>query len=127
MPLLARRLPWFALALTLLTAAVLLLGPLWDDPRDENPLERAPGVHWDTLLLLGLPTVIVATALAAALALPRHPRAGGLAVVAMGVAVVLAPEMLTVWFLPSLLLAAVAVLLAVRQGALARSAAPGRH
>lgn len=95
-----------AVALTLLTAGVLLLGPLWDDPRGENPLERPSGVDWDAVLMLGLPTLMVAASLVVALALPRHRLVAGLAALAFGYAVLRAPDLLTVWFLPALVLTA---------------------
>lgn len=115
MPALVRRLPWAALLLTLLTAAVLLLGPLWDDARDENPLDRPSGVAWEQVLQLSLPTLMVAGALLVALALPHSmgPALAGLLVLAVAVAA--APAPLTLWFLPALATTAAAVALALRQ------------
>lgn len=102
------RLPWIAVLVTLGTAAVLLLGPLWDDARDENPLLRPSGPDWEAILRLGLPTLIVAASVVVALALPRRLLLGAAALLVALVAVVQAPGMLTVWFLPALVLTAVA-------------------
>lgn len=115
MPVLLRRLPWVALLLTVLTAAVLLLGPLWDDPRGENPLDRPEGVDWDLVLGLGLPTVMVAGALLVALALPQRPLVATGGVLVFGAALLLAPASLRWWFVPALVVTAAAVGLAVRQ------------
>lgn len=102
------RLPWIAALVSLGTAAILLFGPLWDDARDENPLLRAAGPDWEAILRLGLPTVIVAASMVLALALPRRILVGGLALLVLGYAVVRAPGTLSLWFVPALLLSAVA-------------------
>lgn len=105
---LVRRLPWVAVLVTLATAVLVLFGPLWDDARGENPLDRPSGVDWEALLRLGLPTVMVAAALLVALALPRRPVVAGLGVLIFGYAVVQAPAPLPLWFLPALVLTVVA-------------------
>lgn len=102
------RLPWIAVLVTLGTAAALLLGPLWDDARDENPLLRPSGPDWEAILRLGLPTIIVAASVLVALALPRHLLLGAAALVFLVYAVVQAPGVLTLWFLPALVLTGVA-------------------
>ncbi|WP_131104846.1 hypothetical protein [Ornithinimicrobium sufpigmenti] len=112
MPVLLRRLPWVALALTVLTAAVLLFGPLWDDARDENPLDRPGGVAWEQVLQLSLPTVMVAGGLLVALALPRRVGLAAAGLVVFAVAFVAAPAPLPVWFLPALVLTVAAVAVA---------------
>lgn len=111
MPVLVRRLPWVALLLTVVTAAILLFGPLWDDPRDENPLDRPSGVAWDLVLPLGLPTLMVAGALLVALALPRSLSLAAAGLLVFGGAVLVAPWPLPVWFLPALVTTAAAVVL----------------
>lgn len=58
--------------LTLATSVVLLLGPLWTTAEGENPLERPPGVDYDAVLRLGLPTVAVAVAVVLAFAVGRR-------------------------------------------------------
>jgi hypothetical protein len=115
----ADRLPWIAVLLTLATAVVLMLGPLWSSAEGENPLERPPGVDVDAVLLLGLPTVVVLASLAVALAGRERRVVGALALLVLGYAVLRAPAPLPVWFLPSLLATAAgyAVLLASRGGA----------
>ncbi|SOC54423.1 hypothetical protein [Ornithinimicrobium cerasi] len=115
----ADRLPWLAVLLTLATAVVLLLGPLWSTAEGENPLERPSGVDLDAVLLLGLPTVVVLASLAVALAGRRRLVIGALALLVLGYAVLRAPAPLPVWFLPSLLATAggYAVLLASRRTA----------
>lgn len=115
----ADRLPWVAVLLTLATAVVLMLGPLWSSAEGENPLERPPGVDVDAVLLLGLPTVVVLASLAVALAGRERRVVGALALLVLGYAVLRAPAPLPVWFLPSLLATAAgyAVLLASRGGA----------
>lgn len=115
MPVLVRRLPWVALTLALVTAAVLLFGPLWDDARDENPLDRPSGVAWDSVLQLSLPTLMVAGALLVALALPRSLGLAVVGVLIFGGALVAAPAPLPIWFLPALVVTAAAVLLAFWQ------------
>lgn len=115
MPALARRLPWLALLLTVVTAAVLLFGPLWDDARDENPLDRPDGVAWEQVLQLALPTVMVAGALLVALALPRSLALAVVGVLVFGGAVLAAPAPLPLSFLPALVLSAAAVALAFWQ------------
>lgn len=115
MPVLVRRLSWVALTLTLLTAAALLFGPLWDDARDENPLDRPSGVAWDLVLQLSLPTLMVAGALLVSLALPRSPGLAVVGVLLFGGALVVAPAPLPIWFLPALVVTAAAVLLAFWQ------------
>lgn len=112
MPALVRRLPWVAVLLTVVTAAVLLLGPLWDDARDENPLDRPDGVAWDQVLQLALPTVMVAGALLVALALPRRLGLAVVGALVFGGAVVVAPAPLPLSFLPALVLTVAAVGLA---------------
>ena len=107
------RLPWMAVLVALVTAAALLLGPLWDDARGENPLLRPPGPDWEAILRLGLPTVIVAACLALALMLPRRPLVGVGALVVLGYAVVQAPGVMTLWFVPTLLLAGAGWLVAL--------------
>ena len=97
------RLPWVAALLTLATAVVLLLGPLWTTAEGENPLERPSGVDWDAVLRLGLPTVVVLASLAVALAGRRRLLLGGVALLVMAYAVLRAPAALTPWFLPGLL------------------------
>lgn len=104
-----------ALALTVLTATLLLFGPLWDDPRGENPLERPRGVAWEQVLQLSLPTVMVAGALLVALALPHSVALAGAGVLVFTVALVVAPAPLPVWFLPALVVTAAAVALAFWQ------------
>lgn len=115
MPALVRRLPWVALLLTVLTAAVLLFGPLWDDARDENPLDRPSGVAWEQVLQLSLPTVMVAGALLVALALPRSVVLAGGGVLVFAAALVAAPAPVPVWFLPALVVTVAAVALAFWQ------------
>ena len=115
MPVLVRSLPWAALLLTVLTAAVLLLGPLWDDARGENPLDRPSGVAWELVLRLSLPTLMVAGALLVALALPRSVGLAAAGLLVFGVALGAAPAPLVWWFLPALVLTAVAVGLAFWQ------------
>ena len=58
--------------LTLATSVVLLLGPLWTTAEGENPLERPPGVDYDAVLRLGLPTIAVAVAVLLAFAVGRR-------------------------------------------------------
>lgn len=110
------RLPWVAVLVTLATAGVLLLGPLWTTAAGENPLERAPGVDYGAVLRLGLPTVMVLASAAVALAGARRWWLGGLALLVFGYAVLRAPDPLPAWFVPSLVLTAAgyAVLLAGR-------------
>lgn len=107
------RVPWIAVLVALGTAAALLLGPLWDDARGENPLLRPPGPDWDAILRLGLPTVIVAACLVLALALPRHPLLAAGALLVLGYAVVRAPGAVSLWFVPTLLLAGAGWVLAL--------------
>lgn len=107
------RVPWLAVLVTLTTAALLLLGPLWDDARGENPLLRAPGPDWAAILRLGLPTVMVAASLVVALTLPERPLVAAVALLAFGFVVVQAPGTLSLWFLPALLLAVAGWVLAV--------------
>jgi hypothetical protein len=66
------RLPWIVVLLTLATSVVLLLGPLWTTAEGENPLERPPGVDYDAVLRLGLPTIAVAVAVVLAFAVGRR-------------------------------------------------------
>lgn len=115
MPVLLRRLPWAALALTVLTAAFLLFGPLWDDARDENPLDRPSGVAWEQVLQLSLPTVMVAGALLVALALPRRVGLAATGLVVFAAALVAAPAPLPVWFLPALVVTVAAAAVAFWQ------------
>lgn len=125
MPVLARRLPWVALLLSVVTAAILLFGPLWDDARDENPLDRPSGVAWDLVLQLALPTLMVAGALLVALALPRRPALAVAGVLLFTGALVAAPWPLPLWFLPALLVTAAAVALALRPRS--RQVSPARR
>jgi hypothetical protein len=114
-PVLVRRLPWVALLITVLTAAVLLFGPLWDDARGENPLDRPSGVAWELVLRLSLPTLMVAGALLVALALPRSLVLAAAGVLVFGVALMASPSPWGWWFLPALVLTATAVGLAFWQ------------
>lgn len=107
------RLPWWGALLTLVTAGALLLGPLWDDAAGENPLHRAPGPDWQAIQRLGLPTVMVLASVAVALALPRRPLVGALALGVFGYAVLRAPDPLQLWFLPALLVTAAAYVVGV--------------
>lgn len=109
MPAVVHRLPWAALLLAVLTAAVLLFGPLWDDARGENPLDRPSGVAWDLLLRLALPTLVVLGVLVVALALPGSLLLAGLAVLFLGATLLLFPAPLSLWFLPALAVTAAAV------------------
>jgi ABC-type uncharacterized transport system permease subunit len=107
------RLAWIGALVTLATAAILLLGPLWDSAVGENPLERDPDPDITAILRLAMPTVIVAAAVAVALCAGRWRVAGGAALVLMGIAVWLAPSPLPLWFLPGLVVTAAGYVVAL--------------
>lgn len=109
-------LPWVAVLATVVTAGLLLLGPLWDTAEGENPLTR-PDPALADVLRLALPTVLVALTVAVAMFLPRRRAAAGVVLLVLAVAVLLAPSPLPLWFAPALLLAAVGYAVALREGA----------
>ena len=109
-------LPWAAVLVTLATAGLLLLGPLWDTAEGENPLTR-PDPALADVLRLALPTVLVALAVAVAMLLPRRRAAAGVVLLVLAVAVLLAPSPLPLWFAPALLLTAVGYAVSLRAGA----------
>lgn len=94
------RLAWAGMLLTLVAAAVLLFGPLWDSAVGENPLKRPPDPDITAVLRLALPTVIVMAAVAVALCAGRWRVGGGVALLVMAYAVWAAPAPLPLWFLP---------------------------
>ena len=110
---LRQRLPWLAVLVTLATAVVLLLGPLWSTAVGENPLERPRGVDLPAVLRLALPTVFVLGSVAVALGDRRRWWLGALGLGIFGYAVTQAPAPLTLSFLPALALTAVAYLVSV--------------
>ena len=101
------RLAWAGVLVTLVTAALLLFGPLWDSAVGENPLERDPDPDVTAVLRLALPTVVTMSSLAVALCAGRWRVAGAVALLVMGFAVWRTPEPLPLWFLPGLLVSAV--------------------
>jgi hypothetical protein len=103
---LRRYLPWVAVLFALATAVMLLFGPLWADVTGENPLLRDPGPDYRAVLRLGLPTVVVAATLGVALALPARRWWAGVVLVLLAAVVLTAPEPLTLWFGPALVLTA---------------------
>lgn len=107
------RLPWVAVLLTLATAVVLLLGPLWTTAAGENPLERPRGVDLQAVLRLALPTVMVLASVAVALGDRRRWWLGALGLAIFGYAVAQAPAPLQLWFVPALVLTAVAYVVTV--------------
>lgn len=112
------RLPWIAVLVTLATAVVVLLGPLWSTAAGENPLER-PSFANDPealtrVLRLALPTVMVLASVAVALGDRRRWWLGALGLLVFGYAVLVAPAPLPVWFVPSLVLTGLAYVLTLR-------------
>lgn len=108
-------LPWVAVLATVVTAGLLLLGPLWDTAEGENPLTR-PDPALADVLRLALPTVLVALTVAVAMLLPRRRVAAGATLLALGVVVLLAPAPLPLWFAPALLLTAAGYAVSLRAG-----------
>lgn len=109
-------LPWIAVLATVVTAGVLLLGPLWDSAEGENPMTR-PDPELADVLRLALPTVVVALTVVVAMLLPRRRVAAGVALATLVVVVLLAPPPLPPWFAPALLLTAAGYAVSVRAGA----------
>jgi hypothetical protein len=108
------RLAWVGALVTLVTAAILLFGPLWDSAVGENPLERDPDPDIMAVLRLAMPTVIVMAAVVVAVCAGRWRIAGVVALLLMGVAVWLAPSPLPLWFLPGLVVTAAGYAVALR-------------
>lgn len=108
------RLAWIGALVTLLTAAVLLFGPLWDSAVGENPLERDPDPDLTAILRLALPTVIAMGSVAVAVCAGRWRIAGAVALLVMGYAVWQAPAPLPLWFLPGLLVTATGYAVSLR-------------
>ncbi|MGC5584772.1 hypothetical protein [Ornithinimicrobium sp. W1665] len=108
-------LPWTAVLVTVGTAGVLLLGPLWDTAEGENPLTRPDPAVAD-VLRLAVPTLVVALTVAVALLLPRRRVLAGVVLVALLALVLTAPTPLPLWFAPALVLTAAGYVVAVRAG-----------
>ena len=83
-------LPWVAVLATVVTAGLLLLGPLWDTAEGENPLTR-PDPALADVLRLALPTVLVALTVAVAMLLPRRRAAAGVVLLVLAVALTMVP------------------------------------
>lgn len=107
------RLPWVAVLLTLATAVAWLLGPGWSTAEGENPLERPTGIDLPAVLRLALPTVMSLGAVVVALGDRRRWWLGVLGLVAFGVALLVAPAPLPLWFAPAGVLTAVAFVLSL--------------
>lgn len=106
---------WIGALITLVTAAILLFGPLWDSALGENPLERDPDPDVTAVLRLALPTVIVMASITVAICAGRWRVVGAVALVVTGYAVWRAPEPLSWWFLPGLLVTAAGYAVSLRR------------